>query len=63
MSPEFQTLTGVLSGVTAGVLLGAFVALCVWVSSARRQPRFDAAARLPLEEDPRSPDAGGGKGS
>ncbi len=31
----------------------AFVAVVIWAWSRRRKPDFDAAARLPLEEDER----------
>ena len=40
-----------LSSVVTVVWFVAFVALCVWAWSARRQRDFAAAARLPLEED------------
>jgi cytochrome c oxidase cbb3-type subunit 4 len=42
---------GVASGVMAGLLLVIFVALCLWAYNSRRRPAFEAAARLPLEED------------
>ncbi len=51
MSPEMIAGTGVLRGIVAGVLLVAFVALWLWAYSGRRRPAFDAAARLPLEDD------------
>lgn len=51
MSPEMMAGTGILSGVVAGVLLVVFIVLWLWAYSARRRPAFDAAARLPLEDD------------
>jgi cytochrome c oxidase cbb3-type subunit 4 len=38
-------------GVVTGVLLVLFCWLVVWAWSKSRKPTFDAAARLPLEED------------
>jgi cytochrome c oxidase cbb3-type subunit IV len=38
-------------GIVTGLLLGLFVWLVVWAYSKARRPDFDAAARLPLEED------------
>jgi cytochrome c oxidase cbb3-type subunit 4 len=38
-------------GIVTGVLLGLFVWLVVWAWSKARAPSFDAAARLPLEEE------------
>jgi cytochrome c oxidase cbb3-type subunit 4 len=43
----------VFRGIVTGVLLGLFVWLVIWAWSKSRKPGFDAAARLPLEEDPR----------
>lgn len=43
--------SGLLSGIMAGVLLLLFTLICAWAYSARRKPRYEAAARLPLEED------------
>jgi cbb3-type cytochrome oxidase subunit 3 len=33
------------------VLIALFVGVCVWAYSTRRRAAFDAAARMPLEED------------
>ncbi len=33
------------------LLVAIFVGIVVWAFSAKRQPRFDAAARMPLEDD------------
>ena len=51
MSPEVMAGTGILRGIVAGVLLFAFIATWLWAYSGRRRPAFDAAARLPLEDD------------
>ena len=42
---------GVMRGLTTLLAMIAFVAVCVWAWSRRRQQKFDDAARLPLEED------------
>lgn len=39
-----------LSGIVTAILLVAFLAGCVWAYRKDRQPEFDAAARLPLED-------------
>ena len=51
MSHEMEALTGLVRGVMAGVLLLMFIGLWVWVFGSRRRATFEAAARLPLEED------------
>jgi cytochrome c oxidase cbb3-type subunit 4 len=38
-------------GVVTGVLLFLFLALVVWAWGRNRKPAFDAASRLPLEDD------------
>jgi cytochrome c oxidase cbb3-type subunit 4 len=42
---------GTLSGLVTAILIVLFVGVCVWAYSSRRRARFDAAARMPLEED------------
>jgi cytochrome c oxidase cbb3-type subunit 4 len=42
---------GMFRGIMTAVLLGLFVWLCVWAYSKSRRQAFDAAARLPLEEE------------
>jgi cytochrome c oxidase cbb3-type subunit 4 len=42
---------GVMRGLTTLLAMIAFVAVCVWAWSRRRQQKFDDAARLPLEDD------------
>ena len=45
---------GTFRGIVTGVLLVAFLSLVAWAWSRRRAASFDAAARMPLEEeDPR----------
>lgn len=42
---------GLLRGLLTVLLMAAFLGLCVWAYSRRRQAEFDEAARLPLEDD------------
>jgi cytochrome c oxidase cbb3-type subunit 4 len=42
---------GVLRGAATVLAMLAFSAVVVWAWSRRRRDAFDAAARLPLEED------------
>ncbi|HEX6397828.1 MAG TPA: hypothetical protein VFZ95_10415 [Steroidobacteraceae bacterium] len=42
---------GMFRGIVTGTLLGLFVWLIAWAWSKARKPAFDAAARVPLEED------------
>ncbi|NBU24311.1 MAG: cbb3-type cytochrome c oxidase subunit 3 [Gammaproteobacteria bacterium] len=42
---------GTLRGLATLFAMLAFIAVCVWAWSGKRRPRFDAAARMPLEED------------
>ena len=45
---------GTVRGIVTGILLVSFIALIAWAWSRRRTESFDAAARIPLEdEDPR----------
>ena len=43
---------GTFRGVVTAVLLGLFVWLVAWAWSRARRPAFDAAARMPLEDEP-----------
>lgn len=43
-----QGIAGAMGTVLA---MSAFIAVVVWSWSKRRKPDFDAAARLPLEDD------------
>jgi len=52
MHLSLDPLTIVRSVVTVALFV-LFVALCVWAWSDRRREEFDAAARLPLDEDTR----------
>lgn len=40
-----------LSGIVTAILLLLFVGGSLWAYSPRRKPDFDAAARLPLDDD------------
>lgn len=51
-------MAGIVSGVVTVVLLVLFVAGWAWAWSSRRAAAFDAAARMPLEDDPLPRDAG-----
>jgi cytochrome c oxidase cbb3-type subunit 4 len=42
---------GNLSGIATAVLLACFVGGWIWAWSSRRRDEFDAAARLPLEDE------------
>jgi cytochrome c oxidase cbb3-type subunit 4 len=44
---------GALSGFVTAVLILLFVGIVIWAYGAGRRARFDAAARMPLEEDER----------
>jgi cytochrome c oxidase cbb3-type subunit 4 len=46
--------SGHLSGVVTALLLLLFVGIVLWAWSGRRRAAYEAAARLPLEEDPAS---------
>jgi len=43
--------SGTLSGIVTAVLITLFLGLVVWAYSSKRKASFDAASRLPLEED------------
>ena len=40
-----------IAGISTAILLACFLGGSAWVFSSRRRDEFDAAARLPLEED------------
>jgi cytochrome c oxidase cbb3-type subunit 4 len=42
---------GIVRGLITLILLAAFIALTIWVWSRRNQSAFEAAARLPLDDD------------
>jgi len=50
MANSFMTI-GTFRGIVTAVLLVSFLALIAWAWSRRRAPSFDAAARIPLEEE------------
>jgi len=41
----------ILRGIATVLAMSAFIAVVLWSWSLRRRETFDAAARLPLEED------------
>lgn len=41
-----------LSGIITAILLVLFVAGCLWAFSPKRKRDFDAAAKLPLSDEP-----------
>ena len=41
-----------LPGIATAVLFVLFIAVCVWAFSPARKRDFDAAARLPLSDEP-----------
>ena len=43
---------GNLSGIATAVLLAIFVGGWMWAWSARRRQDFEAASRLPLDDEP-----------
>jgi len=47
-----HALFGALSGVLTAILIVLFAGLIWWAWSDAPRARFDAASRLPLEEDP-----------
>jgi cytochrome c oxidase cbb3-type subunit 4 len=46
-----QTVYGWVAGITTLISMLAFIGVVAWSYSQRRQSDFEAAARLPLEED------------
>jgi cytochrome c oxidase cbb3-type subunit 4 len=50
---------GTFRGLLTVVLMVLFVALVFWAYSRRRHEDFEAAARLPLDDDDGHPDAAG----
>lgn len=50
---------GFINGIVTAVLLVLFVGLVLWAWSGKRKADFDRAARLPLEDDPKRPNAAG----
>jgi cytochrome c oxidase cbb3-type subunit 4 len=43
---------GLVRGLLTVVLMASFIAMTFWVWSRHNKTRFDAASRMPLEEDP-----------
>ena len=44
-------IAGILSGLFTALLIVLFTLIVAWAWSSARRATFDAAARLPLEED------------
>lgn len=42
---------GIINGIITAVLLVVFIGGSIWAFSAKRKKDFDAASRLPLEDD------------
>ena len=55
MSADVHHMFPTLIGLFTALLIVVFIAVVAWAWSDRRKPGFDAAARLPLEEDPPTP--------
>ncbi len=51
MSAAWLSGFDVARGVMAGILLFGFFALWIWVYGAGRRSRYEAASRLPLEDE------------
>ena len=47
--------SGVISGVVTAILIVTFIGGWIWAWSAKRKPDFDAAARLPLDDEATPP--------
>ncbi|MFQ3247819.1 MAG: cytochrome c oxidase cbb3-type subunit 4 [Arenicella sp.] len=45
-------MIGVINGFLTALLLVIFVAIWVWAWSAKNKQKFDAMAKLPLEDQP-----------
>ena len=39
-----------ISGIITLIAFGSFIGISIWAWSRRNRPRFDAAARLPLDD-------------
>lgn len=51
---------GIVRGMITLILFVAFISLWIWAWSTRRRPEFSAAAQIPLQGDPHSPDGSTG---
>ena len=45
-----------LSGIITAILLLLFIGVCIWAFSPGRKRVFDAAAKMPLSDDPPAAD-------
>ena len=50
-------MLGIVSGVITALLLALFIGGWLWAWSSRRTTTFEAAARLPLQDDMQEGDA------
>ncbi len=53
--------TGLAGGLGTVLAMAVFVGIVAWAWSRRRKADFDAAARLPLEEDAKQDNGAGGR--
>jgi cytochrome c oxidase cbb3-type subunit IV len=52
---------GLVAGLGTILAMVAFIGVVAWAWSRKRKPDFDAAARLPLEEDAKRTNGAGGR--
>jgi cytochrome c oxidase cbb3-type subunit 4 len=52
---------GLAGGLGTILAMAAFIGVVAWAWSRKRKPDFDAAARLPLEEDAKRTNGAGGR--
>jgi cytochrome c oxidase cbb3-type subunit 4 len=45
---------GLVRGLITVILMASFIAMTLWVWSRHNKQLFDAASRMPLEDDPQS---------
>ncbi len=46
-------MIGIIRGIITLVLMLLFITLVIWAWSGRRKAQFNAAAQLPLEDEPK----------
>lgn len=51
-------MMGTISGVMTAILLVLFIGIWVWAWSGRNKDKYEAMAKLPLEEEPRQEESG-----
>jgi len=57
MGQMMGQMMGMTRGIVTAILFVAFIAMIVWVASKHNKSKFEAAARLPLEDDGVQPSA------